>query len=288
MCRFLFYHGPPIRIAELVTEPKHSLIHQSIQSREREEPLNGDGFGIAWYAPRIDSRPALFRSITPAWNNSNLLELARVIESPCILAHVRAATQVRAVSEANCHPFTHGSLAMMHNGDLGGFEGMRRKLLERLSDEAFSMIEGATDSEHLFALVIDALSRETDAPECADGAMLARALSNAFGVALQLSRSHGEVEDSYLNVAISNGRAAAVSRFTTEHGYEGESLYLHRGLRYVCVDGMCRMLDPDESGGAVIVSSEPLSDDPGWTAVPRNHQVVIEADRSVRIEAVAA
>jgi predicted glutamine amidotransferase len=49
---------------------------------------------------------------------------------------------------------------------------------------------------------------------------------------------------------------------------------------------MCRMIDPEGQGGAVIVSSEPLSEDPGWTVVPRNHQVVIEADRRVRIEAI--
>lgn len=282
MCRFLFYHGPPIRIAELVTEPRHSLIRQSVQSREREEPLNGDGFGIAWYVPRLDPRPALFRSITPAWNNANLLELARVIESPCILAHVRAATQVRAVSEANCHPFTHGALSMMHNGDLGGFDGLRRRLLSGLSDEAFSLIAGATDSEHLFALMVDGLRHETSEPDRADGGTLSRALSRAFSEALALSRATGS-EDSYLNVAFSNGRASVVSRFTTEPGYDGESLYLHRGLRYVCIDGACRMLAPDERGGAVIVSSEPLSDDPGWTAVPRNHQVVIDVDRSVRL-----
>ncbi|MFO0688302.1 MAG: class II glutamine amidotransferase [Myxococcota bacterium] len=287
MCRFLFYHGPSIRIAELVTEPRHSLIRQSVQSLEREEPLNGDGFGIAWYVPRLDPRPALFRSITPAWNNANLLELARVIESPCILAHVRAATQVRAISEANCHPFTHGTLSMMHNGDLGGFDGLRRRLLSGLSDEAFSLIAGATDSEHLFALMVDALRHETSEPDRADGGTLSRALARAFSEALAFSREAG-AEDSYLNVAFSNGRAAVVSRYTTEPGYDGESLYLHRGLRYVCIEGACRMLEPDERGGAVIVSSEPLSDDPGWTAVPRNHQVVIDVDRSVRLVPIEA
>ncbi|MBK7951014.1 MAG: class II glutamine amidotransferase [Deltaproteobacteria bacterium] len=286
MCRFLFYHGPPIRIAELVTEPRHSLIRQSVQSREREEPLNGDGFGIAWYVPHLDSRPALFRSITPAWNNANLLELARVIESPCILAHVRAATQVRAVSEVNCHPFKHGTLSMMHNGDLGGFEGLRRRLQAGLSDEAFSLIAGSTDSEHLFAMMVDALRQETSEPERADGGALSRALVRAFAEVLALSGTAG-TEDSYLNVVFSNGRASVVSRFTTEPGYDGESLHLHRGLRYVCIDGACRMIAPDERGGAVIVSSEPLSDDPGWTVVPRNHLVVVDADRSVRLEPIA-
>ena len=54
MCRFTLYLGDPIRLASLVTEPRRSLIRQSFASEEREEPLNGDGFGIAWYVPEMD------------------------------------------------------------------------------------------------------------------------------------------------------------------------------------------------------------------------------------------
>ncbi|HEU4420371.1 MAG TPA: class II glutamine amidotransferase, partial [Planctomycetota bacterium] len=75
MCRFTMYLGPTIRLSSLVVEPRHSIIDQSFHSKGQEEPLNGDGFGIAWYVPDVDSEPALFRSVTPAWNNTNLLEL---------------------------------------------------------------------------------------------------------------------------------------------------------------------------------------------------------------------
>jgi hypothetical protein len=51
MCRFTLYLGPPITLGSLLTEPSHSLIKQSFQSREREEPLTGDGFGVAFYVP---------------------------------------------------------------------------------------------------------------------------------------------------------------------------------------------------------------------------------------------
>jgi len=37
------------------------------------------------------------------------------------------------------------------------------------------------------------------------------------------------------------------------------------------------MLEPEDSGAAVIVSSERLSRDPGWEVVPRNHAVLIGA-----------
>src|SRR5690349_16561066 len=93
VCRFTFYRGEPLPLAQLITEPVHSLIHQSFHSDEREEPLNGDGFGLAWYVDG-SAEPALFRAVTPAWSNRNLRELARVTTSGCVLAHVRAATQV--------------------------------------------------------------------------------------------------------------------------------------------------------------------------------------------------
>ena len=49
MCRFAAYHGPPIPLDELLYKPDHSIVHQSTDAREREEPLNGDGWGVGWY-----------------------------------------------------------------------------------------------------------------------------------------------------------------------------------------------------------------------------------------------
>ncbi|TFG64224.1 MAG: class II glutamine amidotransferase, partial [Gemmatimonadales bacterium] len=62
MCRFVVYIGEEIRISSLITEPVNSIIHQSFHSHERDEPLNGDGFGLVWYPPSLTENPALFRS----------------------------------------------------------------------------------------------------------------------------------------------------------------------------------------------------------------------------------
>ena len=157
MCRFVLYLGPPLVLSTLITEPANSMIHQSFHSHERKEPLNGDGFGVAWYQRELSDEPGVFRSITPAWSNHNLLDLARVTRSTCILAHVRAATPGMAVTETNTHPFAWGPYAFMHNGEIGGFHQIKRRLLARLSDEAFDRIGGTTDSEHFFALLGDRL-----------------------------------------------------------------------------------------------------------------------------------
>jgi glutamine amidotransferase len=283
MCRFTLYLGPTIRLASLVVEPTHSVIAQSFHSKSQEEPLNGDGFGIGWYAPGMGERPALFRSVTPAWNNTNLLELARVVESPLILAHVRAATKHGGQSENNCHPFRHGRHAFMHNGDIGEFAKVRRPLLESLGDDAFHSIHGNTDSEHLFGLVVDELPRASG-----DGAAkLANALEAAVGRAVALTRACGVEEPSYLNVALSDGESAVACRYTTEPDYDGESLYVHTGRVYVCNGGVCRMIAPDRGRGCVLVSSEPLSEDQGWDMLPRNSMVLVQPDGTTSTRAFA-
>ena len=71
-----------MKIGTLLLEPSHSLIRQSTHAAEREEPLNGDGFGVAWYVPDLSPEPGVFHSVRPAWNNPNLFNLARVTVGP--------------------------------------------------------------------------------------------------------------------------------------------------------------------------------------------------------------
>ena len=279
MCRFAYYQGRPIRLSHLITEPSNSLIRQSAHAKEREEPLNGDGFGVAWYAVGFDE-PARFRSVTPAWNNDNLRELARIVTSRCVMAHVRSATQEIDVSEANCHPFKYGPFSFMHNGDIGGFSTFRRELQAGLSDAAFASIRGTTDSEHLFALFLDEITAMADQHSTT---AMASALERALRRALTLASRRAPGEHSYVNLVLSSGHAAVACRYTTDAPDAADSLYVNQGRRYVCEDGLCRMLPADRSENAVLISSEPLSDDAGWERVPVNHLVSVEPDLQVRI-----
>jgi glutamine amidotransferase len=272
MCRFLMYVGPPILVSSLVTEPENSIIHQSFGSREREEPLNGDGFGVAWYAHEIRPEVAVFRSVTPAWSNQNLVHLARSMRSRCVLAHVRAATLGLSVTETNTHPFSYGRYSFMHNGEVGGFHRIRRAMISRMSDASYEIIQGTTDSEHVFALVLEHLSHET---EGSSSNRLARAISRTLETIAELRRDAGVTETSYLNLAMSDGEVAVACRYTDGPAEEAESLYYHAGRRYICEEGVCRMIDPSDEGHAVLVASEPLSQDEGWTRITPNHFVIV-------------
>jgi len=279
MCRFVLYLGPEITVSSLVTEPVNSLIHQSFHSHEGTEPLNGDGFGVAWYVPAISEVPALFKDITPAWNNLNLLNLARVTRSSCLLAHVRAASPGLPVIQLNCHPFVQGPFAFMHNGRIGGFRSLRRALADRLSDSAFNAISGSTDSEYLFALFLDNFNRLNGAND--GSAAMAEALAASINEVEQLKKEAGVEEPSTLNLAVTDGRGAAVSRYISRGDERANSLYLHRGAEYTCRTGRCLMEAADRGRGAVLIASEPLSEDEGWRAVPPNSMVITGSDLQV-------
>ncbi len=282
MCRFALYVGPAITVDSLTTRPEHSILKQSLHAEEREDPTNGDGFGIGWYVPEIGPEPALYRSPVPAWNDPNLLHLSRVTTSPCILAHVRAASPGTAVSVANCHPFASGPFAFMHNGGIGGFAGIRRRLVSGLSEEAYAGIQGTTDSEVAFALFLDAYARvrADDATE-----RMVAALTEAVAKIEWTADDGGVTEPSYLNFAVTDGRRAVVMRYATPPMMPA-SLWGSHGKRFVCEGDACRMGDPGKDGAATVVCSEPLSEGGDWQKVPAQNMVVIRGGGHAELLAI--
>lgn len=287
MCRFLAYLGPELALETLVTRPPNSLVHQSFDA-ELHDPLNGDGFGMAWYVPQRCPTPALYRDITPAWSNENLLDLVRVTSSGCFLGHVRAASKGMSVIRTNCHPFRHGRYAFMHNGFIPDFARIKRALLDGVCDEAFGSIQGTTDSEHLFALFIDALQLEpSDRPPLE--AMTA-ALRQTLVRAVELKAAAGIDEACFLNLAVTDGERLLVSRFTDGPPLRARTLYTLTGAAFVD-DGdgstTMRAAGPGEGALAVLVASEPLDTDPRWAPVLPNHIVRVERGGALELVAVS-
>jgi predicted glutamine amidotransferase len=283
VCRFALYMGPPITLDLLTTKPAYSIVRQSFKARMREEPLNGDGFGLAWYVPEISPVPALFRSIQPAWNNVNLLHLARVSVSPVVLAHVRAATGGFSVSEANCHPFIADRFAFMHNGSVAEFQRIKRRMREDLSDESYLWIHGTTDSEHLFARFRDHVkNREGGDPAEA----MAAAVEDTIHDVKRMTEEVGATRRSLLNLAVCDGERAVVSRYATL-GEKAPTLYYCTGGRFACVGEDCEMSDAHDGAETVIVASEPVTRGSNWRAVPLNHLLVVHKSHRLELRAIA-
>ncbi len=274
MCRFIAYQGPAITVDDLLYKPDHSLIKQSYDARELSEPLNGDGFGLGWYAPEVSSEPAVFTAITPAWNNRNLGYMASKIYSPAIFAHIRRASS-GIVAENNCHPFHYKNMLMMHNGGVKHFGRIKRALLNKLSDERFDWIDGQTDTQHLFALFLDHYYAQGQL----DIQGMQQAFIGMFKDLAELKMDAGlQDEASYLNMVVSNGTEMVGARYVDKADVTPLSLHHTEGCRYVCDEHGCRMhRTKAHEAVATIIASEPLTTEAEhWRVVPPNHFVVVD------------
>src|SRR5215203_2211605 len=153
MCRWIDYRGDTIPVSHYVTEPAHSLVSQSIQALESTASTNGDGFGLGWYDHHPE--PGLYREIRPAWSDENLRYLCRHLQSHLYFAHVRAATGT-PITRQNCHPFACGGWLFMHNGFVGGWPLLRRRIDALIPDELFPARVGTPDSEAHFLAILGA------------------------------------------------------------------------------------------------------------------------------------
>lgn len=274
MCRFLCYKGNKVLLADILTKPSHSLIKQSYCAKMREEPLNGDGFGVGWYDSDLDPIPGLFRSVTPAWGNRNLHRIAEKLKSSCIFAHIRAATPGMLVSEINCHPFQYGRFLWMHNGFICEFDKIKRRLRNSLKDPYYHMIEGTTDSEHAFAVFLNFL------PEGREDYSLQVLTEALLSTIQQLNiwlKEAGVKGGSNFNFALTDGEQMVITRYATHVDKDPETLYYSYGTGFSCLGDTCRMIDRFESHASVIVSSEPLTDeDNDWIEIAPNTLLAID------------
>ena len=284
MCRLLAYRGTSIIINDLLYKPKNSLINQSLHAREIEEPLNGDGFGIGWYVPEVDNEPVTFVSVNPAWSNRNLRNLAPKVSTQCMIAHVRAAS-VGEVSESNCHPFQYKNLLMAHNGGIESFPLVKRKLRDPLSDEMYNWIKGQTDSEHIFAYLVNYLNTNH---KTATTDTVGDAFEHTFNFIKKIMAETGITEPAYLNMAVTDGSFIVGTRWCSDPKEEPLTMYHSEGSRYVVEDGNTRLEAPEDDDHAVLVVSEKLTDGPEWTMIPKNHMVMVEGNLNVRIKPIHA
>lgn len=257
MCRLLGYLGTPLNLDRLLYAPDHSLIEQSYQPREMTSGVvNADGFGMGWYHPDQETAPFFYKSILPVWNDINLPSLSRYVESGCVLANVRSATSSQSVDLVNCQPFQSDRISFIHNGFIGNFrKTLYRPLRERLTDRAYQTIQGQTDSEHIFALLLD----EFDAT-----GSLSQALQQTIATLTELASKY-ETEFS-ANIIVSDGRQLVATRFANRDPVP--SLYWLRQNEVF----------PD----AVLIASEPLFA-ADWTRFGDRSLLTVNSDLSIQI-----
>jgi predicted glutamine amidotransferase len=270
MCRWLAYSGEPLKPSTVVLDAQHSLVAQSLNSPLGAETVNGDGFGFGWYPDGASkgSYPAIFHSVEPAWNDTNLRELTDAIESPLFFSHVRAAAGP-PIQQSNCHPFRHENWLFMHNGAIAGFGKIKREITFAVDPSLYPEILGTTDSEALFYLALT-LGLKDDP-------------IGAMGAAIQqvekVGREHGIAFPMQGTIALSDGGQMWAFRYSSQR----RSRSLFHSVDVPTLQEMYPDIERFKLFGkrAQLIVSEPLNDLPGvFTEVPESTVVTVDASGS--------
>jgi gamma-glutamyl hercynylcysteine S-oxide hydrolase len=243
MCRHLAYLGSPRSLASLLYEPPQSLERQSWKPlHQRDGAMNADGWGVGWWDADVRPEPARYRTASPMWTDRSFHSVADVVRAGAITAAVRSATPPSPIVTTGNAPFALGPWLFSLNGFVVDFRGPVGEQLRRsVSHDRAVGIEGTTDSEVLFALVLDRLDAGASPPE---------ALA-------QVIAAVREVAEARLNLLLCDGTSIAATTY-------GNSLFTLR--------------DSGLATGGVLVASEPLDDHPGWAPVPDGSVVHVTRD----------
>ena len=263
MCRWLAYSGSQVLLEDLLLKPTHSLIDQSLHSRLGATTTNGDGFGIGWYG--IGDTPGVFHSVEPAWNDRNLRDIARQLQSSLVFAHIRASTG-GAIQQTNCHPFRHGRWLWMHNGLIREFPTVKRDLALAVDPSLYPEIEGSTDSELFFYLALT-FGLEDDPPS---------AVERAVGFIEDTGRRYGVELPIQMTVATTNGDSVWAFRYSSEG--KSRSLFFSTAVDTLRTEYPDNPVFQQLSEETRVIVSEPLSELAGvWNEVPESMVGVVQA-----------
>jgi glutamine amidotransferase len=295
MCRVLAYLGEPLPVRSLLFDADNGLVAQSHSPRMMNTFLNLAGFGMqAWDPASLHpEEPFTYKTTTLPSFDRNLRFLSAKIAPTCLVAHVRGVTYSDevVVADTNLHPFRFpgASVVLAHNGHLRQFARMRYSLVEHVRAELAQCIEGTTDSEWIYALILSQLDDPFGLPETRE---LADATARALRILREVRAAHGIDTSSPVNLFLSTGRAVVATRFSFDYGWyppEDEmletdlpfvSLWYALGGSYDARDGNWEMTAAD-SPRSVIIASEPLTNDhSSWLEVPEYSMLTAELTAS--------
>lgn len=262
MCRLLAYLGSPISLERLLYNHENSLIVQSYKPKEMVHgTVNADGFGIGWYHATKSTEPFIYKNVLPIWNDINLPHISRYVESECILSYVRSATPGQAMDFSNSQPFKYKDLLFTHNGKIDNFrQTLYIPIREQLNDEIYQCIGGTTDSEHIFALILNQWQANPSKT-------LEQALSKTLLTLKDWAQSHETNLNA--NLVLSDGNRLVASRFSSKS--PPPSLY---------------WLEEDYTfPGAIVIASEPLFEGE-WKSFPENSIMSVGKNLEIQIQQI--
>ena len=273
---------------------------------------NVDGFGIVWYTPAREQfneakgqRPAMYKHSQPPTNDMIFRSICANTATTTCFGHIRSATATPVVP-VNNHPFVFGRHSIMHNGVISNFIDIKRDMLDAIEKNAYENIQGSTDSEHLAALYITFLTKNSHAKgrqsweEKYPLAEMIGAFKSAVKVIIGLQQKVlgvAKAEANSLNVACTDGEQLVTFRFRNHATEQPPSLYWSNTAGVTLnrkypehangKENPRAYKDPEEHGKHVIVASEPTTYKiKEWNLIPKNNCCMVGTDGVARLEKI--
>lgn len=238
----------------------------SLKNLARQEK---DGYGIA-YVDLKTGELKQYKGVESAFRDSSFDDAVRAVnqDASAMAAHVRYATQ-GLPDLSNTHPFTHGNVSLVMNGNLPNFQQHREEILKLVNPELRPHIKGQTDTEcalFVYLSILGSVARDVDHPTPEEAA---RALGQTMEVLSYITNKDAEVPAA-MNFIIVTPELMVSSR-------------LNRRLSMSEGFGPSRDTARLENGSAVDrLGVATLAPDLGWgwRPVPENSVVAISSDYS--------
>lgn len=283
MCRVVGYLGRPLLLESVLFATDSSLARQTYNPRMMATFLNLAGFGMAAWDDRSvePDEPFLYKVTSLPVFDRNLKCLSEKIKARCVIAHVRGVTysEQEVLSQTNLHPFRFPGVAvtLAHNGHLREFTRMRYELVAHVHPTFVKHIEGTTDSEWIYALLLTQLDDPFGFPAADE---IADAAVKALRIIREIRRKHEISTSSPVNLFVSTGTCLVATRFSFDYGWypDGDTM-LETDLPYVSLwytlgeeyrerDGEWQM-GASEQPQSLLIASEPLTSDTSmWLEAP--------------------
>ena len=287
MCRFFILicnsgkNIDPARLAKCLLFDDHSLFKQCYKPPftpkypigivdDTNHSLNLDGYGLGFYFNNKNINSAkMYKNIIPPWNDTNLHNLLQIIDSNIIFAHIRATYPIQKCAHNlsisspvhihNCHPFCYNEYMFCHNGLIGSFfNGKNRKaIINHINDDLLLKIQGNTDSEYVFYLILTFVFNRISLFSELSGVSklsMTRAIIKTINF---LSKIDQKSKLSF-NSAFTNKKEVIITRYSN-YGVP-PSLYFKRTKK------------------CIMIASEPINNK-GWELIKANHILTIKKSK---------
>ena len=269
MCRLYGFRATESTKVECsLVHAQNALLVQSRRDRAGESHIHG--WGVAAYE---DHTPIWDRQAWAAYHGEHFRRAAARIYAQTVLAHVRKAT-VGPPSIDNTHPFVDKHLSFIHNGTVPGFAAMRERMLTMMTDAHRNAIQGDTDSEHVFRLLLSIWAEAPAKP-------LVAIVRETIGQVLAWCEEFRPGAPIGLNIMLTDGAELVGTRL-------GRTLFHARrdGIHDCEICGFPHVHhQPEEAYRAIIVASEPITHEL-WNEVPDRSIYRVSSDLDWRIESL--